>query len=104
LLVMTIIGGTSNLFGSVLGAAFYLIVSDTLSAIWPRWLLLLGALLIVLALYVQKGIWGLIESAARTVRGGRGRPSAITAGPRGRGVGGGGGRPSAITADPAGSE
>jgi branched-chain amino acid transport system permease protein len=83
LLVMTIIGGTGNLFGSVLGAAFYLIVSDTLSAIWPRWLLLLGVLLVVLALYVQKGIWGLIESAVRFLQGRRGRSSAVTADPAG---------------------
>jgi len=79
LLVMTIIGGTGNLFGSVLGAAFYVIVSDTLSAIWPRWLLLLGALLVVLALYVQKGLWGLIEGAARAVQGRRGGLSAMKA-------------------------
>jgi branched-chain amino acid transport system permease protein len=78
LLVMTIIGGTGNLFGSVLGAAFYLIVSDTLSAIWPRWLLLLGALLIVLALYIQKGIWGLIERGAGVVLGRLGGPGAMT--------------------------
>jgi branched-chain amino acid transport system permease protein len=80
LLVMTIIGGTGNLFGSVLGAAFYLIVSDTLSAIWPRWLLLLGALLIVLALFIQKGIWGLIESGVGIVRGRRGGPDAMAPG------------------------
>lgn len=79
ILVMTIIGGTGNLFGSVLGAAFYVIVSDTLSAIWPRWLLLLGALLVVLALYVQKGLWGLIEGAARAVQGRRGGLSAMKA-------------------------
>jgi branched-chain amino acid transport system permease protein len=78
LLVMTIIGGTGNLFGSVLGAAFYLIVSDTLSAIWPRWLLLLGALLIVLALYIQKGIWGLIERGVGSVLGRLGGPGAMT--------------------------
>lgn len=83
LLVMTIIGGTGNLFGSVLGAAFYLIVSDTLSAIWPRWLLLLGALLIVIALYMQKGIWGLIERGVGIVLGRRGGPDAMAPGPAG---------------------
>jgi branched-chain amino acid transport system permease protein len=68
LLIMTIIGGTGNLFGSVLGAGFYLIVSDILSDIWPRWLLLLGALLIALTLFMQGGIWGLIERVAGTFR------------------------------------
>jgi branched-chain amino acid transport system permease protein len=76
---MTIIGGTGNLFGSVLGAGFYLIVSDVLSELWPRWLLLLGALLIALALFMQGGIWGLIERAAKAARGGRGSPAAAAA-------------------------
>lgn len=79
LLIMTIIGGTGNLFGSVLGAGFYLIVSDVLSELWPRWLLLLGALLIALALFMQGGIWGLIERAAKAARGGRGSPAAAAA-------------------------
>jgi branched-chain amino acid transport system permease protein len=42
ILVMTVIGGTGNLFASVLGAAFYVLLGDWLSTLWPRWLLLLG--------------------------------------------------------------
>lgn len=67
LLIMTIIGGAGNLFASVLGAAFYLVAGDLLSAIWPRWLLLLGALLVAIALFMQRGLWGLIERAAALV-------------------------------------
>ncbi|GJD57042.1 branched-chain amino acid ABC transporter permease [Methylobacterium dankookense] len=67
LLIMTIIGGGANLFASVLGAAFYLVAGDLLSAIWPRWLLLLGALLIAIALFMQRGLWGLVERAAALV-------------------------------------
>jgi branched-chain amino acid transport system permease protein len=37
------------------------IISDLLSSIWPRWLLLLGGLLIVVALFMQRGLWGLLE-------------------------------------------
>ncbi|MDP4025267.1 branched-chain amino acid ABC transporter permease [Methylobacterium sp. NEAU 140] len=74
LLIMTIIGGAANLFASVLGAAFYLIAGDLLSAIWPRWLLLLGVLLVAIALFMQRGLWGLIErAAALATRGGAGR-------------------------------
>lgn len=68
LLIMTIIGGTSNLFASVLGAGFYVIVSDALSAIWPRWLLLLGALLVAVALFMRQGLWGLLEGLVRAGR------------------------------------
>lgn len=67
ILIMTIIGGVTSLFGSVLGAGFYLLLADTLSTIWPRWLLLLGLCLIGVALFMQKGLWGLIEKLAGLV-------------------------------------
>ena len=68
ILVMTVIGGTSNLFASVLGSAFYVLLSDWLSALWPRWLLLLGVLLIVVSLALQGGLWGLGEKLWGLVR------------------------------------
>ena len=68
ILVMTVIGGTSNLFASVLGSAFYLLMSDWLSALWPRWLMLLGVVLIVVSLALQGGLWGLGEKLWRLVR------------------------------------
>ncbi|MAQ35927.1 MULTISPECIES: branched-chain amino acid ABC transporter permease [Thioclava] len=61
ILVMTIIGGSTSLFGSVIGAGFYLLLADTLSVIWPRWLLLLGLVLVTVALFFQRGLWGLVE-------------------------------------------
>lgn len=64
ILVMTVLGGTKSLFGSVLGAAFYVLMSDTLSAFWPRWLLLLGLLLIAVVLFMRDGLWGVVEMAA----------------------------------------
>lgn len=65
ILVMTIIGGTSNLFASLLGAAFYVLAADWLSFIWPRWLLLLGVMLMVISLYMQHGLWGICENTWR---------------------------------------
>lgn len=59
ILVMTVLGGTGNLFASVLGAASYLLLGDWLSQLWPRWLLLLGLALIVVSLWMQRGLWGL---------------------------------------------
>ncbi|WP_226936016.1 branched-chain amino acid ABC transporter permease [Pseudogemmobacter faecipullorum] len=61
ILIMTIIGGSTSLFASVLGASAYLLLADWLSQIWPRWLLLLGLALVVVALFLQKGLWGLVE-------------------------------------------
>lgn len=68
ILVMTVIGGTGNLFASVLGAAFYVLFADWLSTLWPRWLMLLGFLLIAVSLFMQKGLWGLGERLWLAVR------------------------------------
>lgn len=62
ILIMTVIGGTGNLFASVLGSAFYLLLADWLSTLWPRWLLLLGLALMAVSLWMQKGLWGLGQS------------------------------------------
>ena len=61
ILVMTVIGGTGNLFASVLGLVFYRLLADWLSTLWPRWLLLLGLVLIAVSLWMQRGLWGLGE-------------------------------------------
>lgn len=64
ILMITVIGGTGNLFASLLGAAFYVIVSDWLSDLWPRWLLLFGLLLMGVSLYMQGGLWGVCKLLA----------------------------------------
>lgn len=73
ILLMTVIGGTRNLFASVLGAAFYVLVADWMSAIWPRWMMLFGFLLIALTLYIPQGLWGAAERVAGWVRDTRAR-------------------------------
>jgi branched-chain amino acid transport system permease protein len=62
ILVMTVLGGTGNLFASVLGSAAYLLLGDWLSHLWPRWLLLLGVALMAVSLWMQRGLWGLGET------------------------------------------
>lgn len=68
ILVMTVIGGTGNLFASVLGSAFYLLVADWLSTLWPRWLLLLGLVLMAVSLWMQRGLWGLGQTLWERLR------------------------------------
>lgn len=72
ILVMTVIGGTGNLFASVLGSAFYLLLADWLSTLWPRWLLLLGMVLMAVSLWMQRGLWGLGQTIGARLRGKRG--------------------------------
>ncbi len=69
ILVMTVIGGTGNLFASVLGSAFYLLLADWFSTLWPRWLLLLGLVLMAISLWMQRGLWGLGETLWQRLRG-----------------------------------
>lgn len=67
ILLMTVIGGTGQLLASLLGAAFYLLLADWLSQLWPRWLMLLGLALMALSLWLQRGLWGLVETLARAL-------------------------------------
>ena len=71
ILVMTVIGGTGNLLASLLGAAFYVLLGDWLSTLWPRWLLILGVVLIVVSLGMQGGLWGLCQKLWQLVWRGR---------------------------------
>lgn len=75
ILLMTVIGGSDNLFASVIGAAFYVLFADWLATLWPRWLLLLGLVLIAVSLFMQRGLWGLGERIAAACRR-RGGPDA----------------------------
>jgi len=74
ILIMTVIGGTGNLFASVLGATFYVLVGNWLSTLWPRWLMLLGFLLIGVSLYMHKGLFGLAQSLLQRIRPARTEP------------------------------
>ncbi len=69
ILVMTVIGGTGNLLASLLGAAFYVLLGDWLSTLWPRWLLILGVVLMVVSLGMQGGLWGVCQSLWKKLRG-----------------------------------
>ncbi len=71
ILVMTVIGGTGNLLASLLGAAFYVLLGDWLSTLWPRWLLILGVVLMVLSLGMQGGLWGVCQRLWQLARGQR---------------------------------
>jgi branched-chain amino acid transport system permease protein len=57
LLVIALIGGIGSPGGALIGSAFYTIVSEALSEIWPRWLALIALLLIGLVLFLPGGLW-----------------------------------------------
>lgn len=60
IIIMELIGGMGTLFGPIVGAFIFLVVSDIASAYWDRWLLVLGILCIAFVLFARGGIWGLL--------------------------------------------
>ncbi|WP_432460008.1 branched-chain amino acid ABC transporter permease [Agarivorans sp. QJM3NY_25] len=62
IMIMTIIGGTGSLLGSILGAGSIVLIGDLLSSIWPRWMMILGAALIAVVLFLPEGLWGGLRS------------------------------------------
>ena len=77
ILIMTIVGGTGSLFGSLLGAGSIVLLGDFLSDLWPRWLMLLGVILILVVIFMRGGLWGGLASLFEKVRGSR-KPAVVT--------------------------
>lgn len=69
ILIMTIIGGTSSLLGSLLGAGAIVFLGDILSSIWPRWMMILGVALIAVVLFLPGGLWGGVTSLSSKLTG-----------------------------------
>lgn len=64
IVIMSVLGGTSSLFGPVLGAAVYLYVENIISGapvIGPLWHLILGLVFVVVVVVFKDGLWGIVE-------------------------------------------
>lgn len=60
-IMMTFIGGAGSFLGPVLGSAFYVVFQDWLSSWTDRWLIFMGALFIVMVLYLDSGLISLLK-------------------------------------------
>ena len=60
IMVMVIMGGMGSIFGSVFGAAAFLLAEDYLQDVTEHWMLFFGPLLVFLVLFARNGIHGLI--------------------------------------------
>lgn len=60
ILIMAIFGGLGTLFGSVVGAATYLMLEFTLSEWTQHWQIVFGPMLIVFVLLARRGLFGLV--------------------------------------------
>ena len=73
-LIMVIVGGAGTLIGPIIGAAFFMLVSNLLSSWTDSWALFFGVIFILFVLFAPQGIWGLAMRAfASTPQSTRGR-------------------------------
>jgi branched-chain amino acid transport system permease protein len=56
-----IIGGLGTIEGPILGTAVYIILQQTLASYNAWYLIILGLVAIVIALFARRGLWGLVD-------------------------------------------
>jgi branched-chain amino acid transport system permease protein len=61
-LLMVILGGAGTLIGPAIGAALIVLLENIISTYTERWLILLGTVYVLVALFAPNGLTGLIES------------------------------------------
>ena len=60
LIVMVMLGGIATILGPLVGAIAFVILETVLSAYTQHWMLLLGPIIVLIALFAKKGIYGLL--------------------------------------------
>jgi branched-chain amino acid transport system permease protein len=68
-LIMVIVGGAGTLVGPIIGAAFFMLVSNLLSSWTDSWALFFGIIFILFVLFAPQGIWGLLTFTSPAKRG-----------------------------------
>jgi len=67
--IMLILGGTGRLYGAILGAVIFMVARDQLADMNPQyWYFWIGLLLMVVVLFLPRGILGGLEILAAKVR------------------------------------
>ena len=59
-LLMVVLGGSSALFGPVLGALIIVLLDNLVSYITERWLFVLGVVYVLVTLFAPRGLWPLL--------------------------------------------
>lgn len=65
ILVMAILGGTASLFGPVVGATALLLFEEVFSGYTDHWAVILGPILVLIVIYLPRGLWGLLPVPKR---------------------------------------
>jgi len=63
LIVMVLLGGMGSVFGPVVGAFALLLTEEGLKLLTERWPMILGPLIVLIVVYLKRGLWGLLEES-----------------------------------------
>jgi branched-chain amino acid transport system permease protein len=66
ILIMAILGGRRSLIGAVFGALAMTLMAEQLSALWPRWQMIVGIVLIATVFLAPNGLGGMWAQLRRT--------------------------------------
>jgi len=61
MIFVALIGGVGSIEGPIAGTAIFTVIQQTLAEFGAWYLILLGSLAVVVAMFLPKGIWGLIS-------------------------------------------
>ena len=61
LIVMVLLGGMGSVFGPLVGAFALLLTEEGLKLLTERWPMILGPLIVLIVIYLKRGLWGLWE-------------------------------------------
>jgi branched-chain amino acid transport system permease protein len=67
-LMMVLLGGMGSLWGPLIGAGIFIYIQDYISTMTEHWEVFLGLVVILLVLFMPKGVAGLAEHVKRALR------------------------------------
>ena len=67
-LMMTLLGGLGSLWGPFIGAGLFIFGQDYISTMTEHWMIFMGLAVMLLVLFMPKGIAGLVDQIIRKMR------------------------------------
>lgn len=66
LIVMVLLGGLGKVFGPLVGATALLLIEGFLKALTEHWPLILGPLIVLMVIFLRRGLWSLLEGREKS--------------------------------------
>lgn len=65
MIFIVVIGGVGTIEGPILGAVVFFVLQEWLASYGPLYLIILGAVAVVLTVAAPRGLWGLLSRGGR---------------------------------------